>query len=127
MKYCDRGDLASKISKRNGSLLPECDVLHYFVQICLGLKHIHDRKILYRDLKTQNIFLTGGTANFNDEVVNLGDFGISKGLDHTMALAATQIGTPYYLSPEICGGKSYSFETDIWSLGVVSFLIVVKC
>lgn len=48
MRYCDGGDLSGKVQKRKGQLFPESQVLHYFVQICLGLKHIHDRKILYR-------------------------------------------------------------------------------
>ncbi len=48
MRYCDAGDLSSKVSKRKGVHFSEATVLHYFVQICLGLKHIHDRKILYR-------------------------------------------------------------------------------
>lgn len=46
-------------------------------------------------------------------MVNLGDFGIAKGLDNTLANAKTQIGTPYYLSPEICQGRSYSYATDV--------------
>lgn len=69
----------------------------WLVQICLGLKHIHDRKIIHRDIKSENIFLTS-----KDNLVKIGDFGISKSLDNTLANAQTRIGTPYYLSPEIC-------------------------
>jgi NIMA (never in mitosis gene a)-related kinase len=70
-------------------------VLEWFTQICLGLKHIHDRKILHRDLKGQNIFLT------SKGMVKIGDFGIAKVLASTMQNARTVVGTPYYLSPEI--------------------------
>ena len=70
------------------------------------------------DLKSQNIFLHGAEPN---EILNLGDFGIAKGLDNTLANAKTQIGTPYYLSPEICAGKAYSFATDMWSLGILLY------
>jgi len=70
-------------------------VLEWFTQICLGLKHIHDRKILHRDLKGQNIFLT------KQGIVKIGDFGIAKVLSTTMQNARTVVGTPYYLSPEI--------------------------
>lgn len=74
---------------------------------------MHDRKILHRDIKAQNIFLT------KQNVIKIGDFGTSKVLQQTMAKADTQVGTPYYLAPEICKGKSYSQECDIWSLGVL--------
>jgi len=59
------------------------------------MKHIHDRKIIHRDLKGQNVFLT------KQGFVKIGDFGIAKVLAATMAKARTQVGTPYYLSPEI--------------------------
>jgi serine/threonine protein kinase len=60
-------------------------VLDWLVQICLGLKHVHDRKILHRDIKSQNIFLT------RNKTVKLGDFGIAKDLAHTYAKAKTQV------------------------------------
>ncbi|KAL6036298.1 hypothetical protein STEG23_024034, partial [Scotinomys teguina] len=90
-------------------------ILDWFVQICLALKHVHDRKILHRDIKSQNIFLTkGGT-------VQLGDFGIARVLNSTVELARTCIGTPYYLSPEICENKPYNNKSDIWALGCVLY------
>ena len=86
MKYCDSGDLSSFIHNRHGSRIPEDQILNILVQICLGLKHIHDRKFLYRDLKSQNIFL------HHQAIVHLGDFGIARCLDSTMQTAmVTQI------------------------------------
>lgn len=79
------------------------------------MKHVHDRKILHRDLKSQNIFLT--KSNF----VKLGDFGIARVLSHTKDIAKTVVGTPYYLSPEIIENRPYSFSSDIWSLGVLLY------
>ena len=79
------------------------------------MKHIHDRKILHRDLKSQNVFLT------KNGLVKLGDFGIAKCLDTTLAQAKTFIGTPYYLSPEIVESKPYSFKSDVWSLGILLY------
>ncbi|KAA6403113.1 MAG: putative serine/threonine-protein kinase Nek1 [Streblomastix strix] len=115
MDYADGGDIYQKIQNCKGKLMDEEEILNYFVQICLAIKHVHDRKILHRDLKTQNIFLT------KDNIVKLGDFGIARILNSTLEFAKTAIGTPYYLSPEICENKSYSFQSDIWSLGCVLY------
>jgi NIMA (never in mitosis gene a)-related kinase len=90
-------------------------VLNWFTQILLSIKHIHDRKILHRDLKSQNIFLT------SRNIVKLGDFGIARVLSHTRSNAKTVVGTPYYLSPEIIENKPYNFKSDVWSLGVLLY------
>ncbi|XP_048834125.1 serine/threonine-protein kinase Nek5 isoform X2 [Brienomyrus brachyistius] len=116
MEYCDGGDLMKRISTQRGVLFSEDQIVDWFVQICLGLKHIHDRKVLHRDIKAQNIFLTN-----NGMKAKLGDFGIARMLNNTMELARTCVGTPYYLSPEICENRPYNNKTDIWSLGCVLY------
>ncbi|NXQ91769.1 NEK5 kinase, partial [Nyctibius grandis] len=116
MEYCDGGDLMERINMQHGVLFDEDQILSWFVQISLGLKHIHDKKILHRDVKAQNIFLSN-----NGEVAKLGDFGIARQLNSTMELAHTCVGTPYYLSPEICENRPYNNKTDIWSLGCVLY------
>lgn len=85
------------------------------VQIILALKHMHDRKVIHRDIKAENVFLNRRNQ------VKIGDFGISKSLAHTLAQARTRIGTPYYLSPEICMDKPYDNKNDMWALGVVLY------
>ncbi len=94
---------------------PESLILDWFTQICLALKHVHDRKIIHRDLKAQNIFLT------RNNIVKLGDFGIARFLNCTVENAKTMVGTPYYLSPEIIENQPYNFKSDIWSLGVLLY------
>ncbi|KAG7173652.1 uncharacterized protein LOC121860174 [Homarus americanus] len=115
MDYCGGGDLHTIISKRKGVHFPEDRVLDWFVQLCLAIKYTHDRKILHRDIKSQNIFLT------DDGKIRLGDFGIAKVLNNTSDLARTCIGTPYYLSPEMCENKPYNNKSDIWALGCVLY------
>ncbi|KAG1670063.1 Serine/threonine-protein kinase Nek1 [Nymphon striatum] len=115
MDYCDGGDLYTRINAQKGVPLSENTIIDWFVQICLALKHIHGRKILHRDIKSQNIFLTKSSN------LKIGDFGIARVLNNTNELARTCIGTPYYLSPEICENKPYNNKSDVWSLGCVLY------
>eukprot|EP01017_Pseudomicrothorax_dubius_P014976 TRINITY_DN17457_c0_g1_i1.p1 TRINITY_DN17457_c0_g1~~TRINITY_DN17457_c0_g1_i1.p1 ORF type:complete len:406 (-),score=88.96 TRINITY_DN17457_c0_g1_i1:628-1845(-) len=118
MDYADGGDLSKRIAAQKGVLFPESKILDWFTQLCLALKHVHDRKIIHRDLKSGNVFITGS------DVLKLGDFGIAKVLDHTRHMAKTLVGTPYYLSPEIIEAKPYSFKSDVWSLGVLLYELI---
>lgn len=78
-----------------GTRLPEDQIMSYFVQICLALHHVHQRGILHRDLKTQNIFIG------DHDMIKLGDFGIARVMSGDSSMAQTLIGTPYFLSPEV--------------------------
>ena len=114
-EYADGGDLSEKIKSQNNKPFTESDILDYFTQICLALKHIHEKKIIHRDLKSGNVFL------MQSGLVKLGDFGIAKNFQNTMDKAKTMVGTPYYLSPEILENKPYDAKSDIWSLGVLLY------
>jgi serine/threonine protein kinase len=118
MEYADGGDLEAYLKNRRGRLLREDEVLHMFVQLGLAMKHVHDRKILHRDLKSQNVFLV---SNGNKPIVKLGDFGVSRVMERTLDLASTMVGTPYYMPPEICGNQRYNSKCDVWSLGVILY------
>lgn len=93
MAFCEGGDLYTKLKYRKKQLLSEEQIIEWFIQITLALQYMHDRSILHRDLKTQNIFLT------KYEIIKIGDLGIAKILDNNGAdLATTVIGTPYVFS-----------------------------
>ncbi|ETW04944.1 NEK protein kinase [Aphanomyces invadans] len=121
-EYADGGDLRKLLKQYEaaGRRLDEDLVLDLLVQMCLALKHVHDRKILHRDVKPENIFL------MQSHVVKLGDFGVAKVLSNTLACADTQTGTPYYTSPEICHGLRYNHKTDVWSLGCVLYEMITQ-
>ncbi len=81
--------------------------------LVMGIQALHSKNVLHRDLKSANIFLT------SNKYVKIGDFGISKVLDSTSA--KTFVGTPYYLSPEVCSNKKYDLRSDLWSLGCILY------
>lgn len=115
MIYCDGGDIYSKIKNAKNKHFSESDILDWLVQLCLALSYIHDKKILHRDLKPQNIFIQ------NENKIRIGDFGIAKIFNQTKEMAGSMIGTPLYMSPEQYNGKKYGFKSDIWSLGCCLF------
>lgn len=79
------------------------------------MKYIHERGVLHRDIKTSNLFLS------SSGVVKVGDFGVSRVLHGTLERAQTVVGTPYYMSPEVCKNEPYSFRSDMWSLGCILY------
>ncbi|NXB16838.1 NEK3 kinase, partial [Rhagologus leucostigma] len=115
MEYCDNGDLMQKIKHQGGNLFPEDTILHWFVQMCLAVKHIHEKRVLHRDIKSKNVFLTQSGK------VKLGDFGSARLLAHPMSYACTYVGTPYYVPPEIWESLPYNNKSDIWSLGCILY------
>lgn len=108
MEFCYGGDLNQLIleqkENQGGRKLEEKKIVDWAAQIALAIFYMHDKRILHRDLKTPNIFIS-------DNIVKLGDFGISKVLDEKVDLASTSIGTPYYMSPEQYRHKPYSYKS----------------
>ena len=91
----------------------------YLSQIILIMEHLHKNKIIYRDLKPENLMLD------EDGYLNLVDFGTAKKLtiEHRYK-TMTIIGTPHYMAPEIITGKGYSFAADWWSIGVLLYEMI---
>ena len=116
MDYLDDSDLENKIisyKKLNKQFL-EKEIWKIFKQIVIGLKSLHDNKIIHRDLKSANIFLD------KNGICKIGDMNVSKVIKNSL-LNNTQTGTPYYASPEIWNDKPYNYKTDIWSLGCILY------
>lgn len=80
------------------------------------MHYIHDCRMVHRDLKSANIFISGNR-------ILVGDFGISKVLESTM-FATTCVGTPAYMAPEIVRNEKYTAGVDLWAFGVIVYELV---
>lgn len=122
MEHADGGDLYRQIRARQQYLryFREHEVIFIFLQLCLGLDHIHQNKMMHRDLKTANVLLT------TTGLVKLGDFGFSRQYEDSLSqpVGSTFCGTPYYLSPELWHRKPYSKKSEMWALGVVLYEVM---
>ncbi|KIX10117.1 uncharacterized protein Z518_01198 [Rhinocladiella mackenziei CBS 650.93] len=144
MEYCGGGDLGCVIKelKRKNEFAKEDFVWRIFSQLVTALYRCHygvdppepgcdlsrqkdtrpplkGKMILHRDLKPANIFLG------EDQSVKLGDFGLSK-IMQSHDFASTYVGTPFYMSPEICAAEKYTLYSDIWSLGCIMYELCTK-
>ncbi len=112
MEYCEE-DLSKKIQRQKilKQYFEEKQIIDWFIEICEGIKFIHDKKIQYKNLNPENIFLT------KDNHIKLGDFGIDKYLNQTNG----KISIGSYLSPEMIKGENYNYKNDIWNLGIILY------
>jgi serine/threonine protein kinase len=118
MDYYPEGDFQNELNRRitENQKFTQPELLGYMCQLASGLAHLHEKRIIHRDLKPMNIFKNGPQ-------LLLGDFGLSKKLDSSVA--TTQAGTPKYMAPEIFGKQPYGLKADIWSLGVCFYSMII--
>ncbi|XP_078210366.1 serine/threonine-protein kinase Nek11 isoform X2 [Callithrix jacchus] len=115
-EYCEGRDLDYKIQeyKEAGKLFPENQIIEWFIQLLLGVDYMHERRILHRDLKSKNVFL-------KNNLLKIGDFGVSRLLMGSCDLATTLTGTPHYMSPEALKHQGCDTKSDIWSLACILY------
>jgi polo-like kinase 1 len=116
LELCSNQTLNEMVKRRKR--LKEIEVQCYILQIIRALKYIHNHKIIHRDLKLGNLFLTSKLE------IKLGDFGLAAKLEYDGQKRKTVCGTPNYIAPEVLEKKGHSYEVDIWSLGVVMYTML---
>ena len=110
----------NKVTIERRKRLTEIEVQCYIVQLIKALKYLHSHRVIHRDLKLGNLFLTDKME------LKVGDFGLATKLDFEGERKRTVCGTPNYIAPEILDGKSgHSYEVDIWSLGVIVYTLII--
>lgn len=107
----DRQDGASPFTEREAA-----QIMH---EICVAVKYLHDLNIAHRDLKPENLLYTTPATNAR---LKLTDFGFAKETFCKDTLQ-TPCYTPYYVAPEVLGPEKYDKSCDIWSLGVIMYIL----
>jgi len=95
---------------------PESQIWYYFAQICDARRAMHTCRVMHRDIKPSNVFLTA-----HKQTVKLGDLGLGRYFSSKTQETFSQVGTPFYMSPETISSKGYDFKSDIWSLGCLLY------
>ena len=118
MEYCDGKNLKDYI-KENTESIEENIIYNIIKQICIGIKKIHEMKIVHRDIKPENIFMN------NKMEIKIGDFGISKQFNQNKEYTKTLIkaGSIEYMAPEIIKDGIYNKKSDMFSLGCIIFIL----
>ncbi|CAL8315424.1 protein kinase C iota type [Gadus morhua] len=113
IEYVNGGDLMFHMQRQRK--LPEEHARFYSAEISLALNYLHERGIIYRDLKLDNVLLE------SEGHIKLTDYGMCKEGLRPGDTTSTFCGTPNYIAPEILRGEDYGFSVDWWALGVLMF------
>uniref|UniRef100_A0A0D9VME9 Protein kinase domain-containing protein n=1 Tax=Leersia perrieri TaxID=77586 RepID=A0A0D9VME9_9ORYZ len=120
LDLCDGGDLLSLISSHGSSGgLPEQEAAGLMQQIASALASIHRRGVAHRDVKPENLLFDSAGGG----VLKLGDFGSAAWFGDGVAMRGL-VGTPYYVAPEVVAGRDYGEKVDVWSAGVVLYVML---
>ncbi|XP_054894882.1 TRAF2 and NCK interacting kinase a isoform X8 [Poeciliopsis prolifica] len=119
MEFCGAGSVTDLIKNTKGNSLKEDWNAYICREILRGLAHLHQHKVIHRDIKGQNVLLTENAE------VKLVDFGVSAQMDRTVGKRNTFIGTPYWMAPEVIAcdenpEATYDCKSDLWSLGITA-------
>ncbi len=118
LEMCHNQSLNELLKRRK--TLTELEVQCFCMQLIKALKYLHSHRIIHRDLKLGNLFLTDKME------LKVGDFGLATKLEFEGERKRTVCGTPNYIAPEILDGKTgHSYEVDIWSLGVIIYTLII--
>ncbi|XP_058701921.1 myosin light chain kinase 3 isoform X2 [Poecile atricapillus] len=118
MEYLDGGELFDRITDENYHLT-ELDAILFTKQICEGVHYLHQHYILHLDLKPENILCVSHTGN----QIKIIDFGLARRYKPCEKLKVN-FGTPEFLAPEVVNYDFVSFPTDMWSVGVITYMLL---
>ena len=117
LELCQNQTLNELLKRRK--TLTEIEVQCYIIQLIKGLQYLHSHKIIHRDLKLGNLFLTDKME------LKIGDFGLATKLDFDGEKKRTVCGTPNYIAPEVLSGGEHSYEVDVWAIGIIIYTLLI--
>jgi serine/threonine protein kinase len=120
LELCSNGSLTDMVKARGSLSLPE--VRRFMIQVCGGVRYLHKRSVIHRDLKMGNIFIDGQMD------LKIGDFGLAAVMADEHDRRTTLCGTPNYIAPEILsksGTRGHDNKVDTWAVGVICYAMLV--
>lgn len=121
MECMEGGELFNRIQERAETGFTEREASQVIRSIGSAIKYLHDRNIAHRDVKPENILYT---SKGDDATLKLTDFGFAKQVSDVHNTLQTPCFTPYYVAPEVLGSEKYDKSCDLWSLGVIMYIIL---
>lgn len=120
LRSMEGGELFQRIQDRQETApFTEREAAQIMHEICVAVKYLHDLNMAHRDLKPENLLYTSASPA---ATLKLTDFGFAKET-HTKDTLQTPCYTPYYVAPEVLGPEKYDKSCDIWSLGVIMYIL----
>ena len=114
-EYCNQGDLSNWMKTKHSME----ETIRFMRQIANGISYLHDKNIIHRDIKPQNILI-------HNDMIKICDFGFSTMIKNNLQLCSSICGTPLFMSPEILFGEKYNLSSDIWALGILFYMMIYK-
>lgn len=128
LELCRGGELYDHVmtaARETGRGLPEKQVREFFRQMLIAVNYLHVLRIVHRDIKTENFLVFGERGSAMENVVKMCDFGTAVQLHEQEPRPMAKTGTPSYVAPEVYANRGAHFCSDMWSLGVVLYIMLI--